>query len=309
MELYTFNKYIQKRFGRKLYKLSLDAGMTCPNRDGTLDSRGCIFCSAGGSGDFAASRNLSITEQINEGKKLVSSKLNSHSSMPSYIAYFQAYTNTYAPLERLESIYTEAANHPDVAAISIATRPDCIDSSIMELIARIHPIKPVFIELGLQTTNEQTAHYIRRGYTNDTFTQCIRLIEQYNRQFPPESSIHIVVHTIIGLPGEQLDDMIATVMYINSLPIHGIKFQLLHILKGTDLAKEYEKKSFKVLSLEEYTDILIQLLHILRKDIVIHRITGDGPKKLLVAPLWSGDKKKVLNYINNRIRKEEEKCH
>lgn len=305
MKLYTFNNYIQERFGRKLYKLSLDAGMTCPNRDGSLDSKGCIFCSAGGSGDFAASRNLSITEQINTGKELVSHKISDHTSLPCYIAYFQAYTNTYAPIERLEEIYTEAANHPDIAAISIATRPDCIDSSIMELIAHIHRIKPVFIELGLQTSNEKTAQYIRRGYKNDTFTKCVKLIEQYNQQFEPDNSIHIVVHTIIGLPGEQLDDMIDTVSYINSLPIHGIKFQLLHVLKGTDLEKEFKKNSFKVLSLEEYTDILIQLLHILRKDIVVHRITGDGPKKLLVAPLWSGDKKRVLNYINNRIRNEE----
>ena len=302
MEINTFNNYITKRFGKKLYKVSLDAGMSCPNRDSTLDTRGCIFCSAGGSGDFAASRTLSITEQIEAGKELIKNKLKVTDNTPSYIAYFQAYTNTYAPVERLRHIYMEAALHKDIAAISIATRPDCIDQEIMALISEIHSIKPVFIELGLQTSNEATAKYIRRGYSNDVFEKCIKLIDTINASLPTDNQIHIIVHTIIGLPWETYEDMAKTVRYINSFPIHGVKFQLLHILKGTDLAKDYEKNKFKVLSLEEYTDILIKLLLILREDIVVHRITGDGPKKLLIEPLWSGDKKRVLNYINNRIR-------
>lgn len=302
MEINTFNNYITKRFGKKLYKVSLDAGMSCPNRDGTLDTRGCIFCSAGGSGDFAASRTLSITEQIEAGKELIKNKLKVTDNTPSYIAYFQAYTNTYAPVERLRHIYMEAALHKDIAAISIATRPDCIDQEIMALISEIHSIKPVFIELGLQTSNEATAKYIRRGYSNDVFEKCIKLIDTINASLPTDNQIHIIVHTIIGLPWETYEDMAKTVRYINSFPIHGVKFQLLHILKGTDLAKDYEKNKFMVLSLEEYTDILIKLLLILREDIVVHRITGDGPKKLLIEPLWSGDKKRVLNYINNRIR-------
>ncbi len=303
MELNTFNNYIKKRFGRKLYKVSLDAGMTCPNRDGKLDTRGCIFCSAGGSGDFASSRALSITEQIEAGKSLVSHKLESgttDATKPGYIAYFQAYTNTYAPVDRLRSIYMEAVGHKDIAAISIATRPDCIDEDIIQLIAEVNAIKPVFIELGLQTCHEDTAQYIRRGYTNEVFERCIELIDSYNRSLA--DPIHIVVHTIIGLPGETYEDMAQTVEYINSFPVHGIKFQLLHILKGTDLAIDYEKNPFKVLSLEEYADILIKLLLLLREDIVVHRITGDGPKKLLIEPQWSGDKKRVLNYINNHIR-------
>ena len=276
--------------------------MTCPNRDGTLGHNGCIFCSAGGSGDFASSRLHTITEQIEEGKARVSKKLTTAGNEPCYIAYFQAYTNTYAPVEVLRQKYMEAALHPDIVAISIATRPDCIDEDIMKLIMEIHSIKPVFIELGLQTSNEACASYIRRGYGNSVFADAVSLIDSYNKVIPdPVNHIHIVVHAIIGLPGESLTDMENTIRYINSFPVHGIKLQLLHILQGTDLAKEYEKDLIKVLSLEEYADILIRLLLIIRPDIVIHRITGDGPKNILIAPLWSGNKKQVLNYINKRI--------
>lgn len=302
MVVNSFNSYLKERFGRKLYKISLDAGMTCPNRDGTLGHSGCIFCSAGGSGDFASSRLLSITEQIDQGKTLVQKKFTSKSDNPCYIAYFQAYTNTYASIATLRKIYMEAAMHDDIAAISIATRPDCIDESIMKLIIEIHQIKPVFIEFGLQTSNETTAAYIRRGYKNSVFADAIKLIDSYNSTIvDPLEHIHIVVHAIIGLPGESYDDMEQTINYINSYPIHGIKLQLLHVLRDTDLEKEYKKYAFKVLSLEEYADILIKLLLHIRPDIVIHRMTGDGPKKLLIAPLWSGDKKRVLNYINKCI--------
>lgn len=301
MYINDLNSYLKNRFGKKIYKISLDAGMTCPNRDGTIDTRGCIFCSEGGSGDFAASCSLSITEQINTGKTLVSKKIKNEDNTGQYIAYFQAYTNTYAPIDRLRTIYMEAATNKDIVAISIATRPDCIDAQIMDLIYEIHQIKPVFIELGLQTSNEESASFIRRGYTNKIFEDAINLITKYNDKLHSSNPIHIVVHTIIGLPNEDYPVMLETIKYINQFPIHGIKLQLLHILTNTDLAKEYEKNPFKVLSLEEYTDILIKLLENLREDIVIHRMTGDGPKNILIAPEWSKNKRNVLNYINKQL--------
>ena len=301
MYINDLNSYLKNRFGKKIYKISLDAGMTCPNRDGTIDTRGCIFCSEGGSGDFAASCSLSITEQINTGKTLVSKKIKNEDNTGQYIAYFQAYTNTYAPIDRLRTIYMEAATNKDIVAISIATRPDCIDAQIMDLIYEIHQIKPVFIELGLQTSNEESASFIRRGYTNKIFEDAINLITKYNDKLHSSNPIHIVVHTIIGLPNEDYPVMLETIKYINQFPIHGIKLQLLHILTKTDLAKEYEKNPFKVLSLEEYTDILIKLLENLREDIVIHRMTGDGPKNILIAPEWSKNKRNVLNYINKQL--------
>ena len=301
MYINDLNSYLKNRFEKKIYKISLDAGMTCPNRDGTIDTRGCIFCSEGGSGDFAASCSLSITEQINTGKALVSKKIKNEDNTGQYIAYFQAYTNTYAPIDRLRTIYMEAATNKDIVAISIATRPDCIDAQIMDLIYEIHQIKPVFIELGLQTSNEESASFIRRGYTNKIFEDAINLITKYNDKLHSSNPIHIVVHTIIGLPNEDYPVMLETIKYINQFPIHGIKLQLLHILTNTDLAKEYEKNPFKVLSLEEYTDILIKLLENLREDIVIHRMTGDGPKNILIAPEWSKNKRNVLNYINKQL--------
>ncbi|MBQ6814243.1 MAG: TIGR01212 family radical SAM protein [Lachnospiraceae bacterium] len=313
MEIYTFNAYLKERFGKKIYKISLNAGMSCPNRDGTIGTGGCIFCSEGGSGDFASPASLSITRQIEEGISLVKNKIKEGSGQ-CYIAYFQAYTNTYAPIERLRAIYEEAAKNENIVAISIATRPDCIDENIANLLYEINKIKPVIIELGLQTSNESSAKYIRRGYDNNMFEKAVTIIDNINRRISDtednitnkhcniSSHIHIVVHMIIGLPGEDITTMLDTVRYINSFPIHGIKFQLLHILKNTDLAKDFEKKSFKVLSMEEYADILIKLLLNLRSDIVVHRITGDGPKKILIAPTWSADKKKVLNYINKRLK-------
>lgn len=301
MDINTFNDYLKKRFGHKVYKISLDAGMTCPNRDGTIDTRGCIFCSEGGSGDFATSSRLSISDQISEGISLLGKKIKGCTDV-SYIAYFQAYTNTYAPLCRLEQIYKLAASNEKICAISIATRPDCINEDIAELLYNIHLIKPVFIELGLQTSNEESAKYIRRGYENSVFERAVSLIDSINKRISSKDNhIHIIVHSIIGLPGETYDDMENTINYINTFPVHGIKLQLLHVLKNTDLAVEYEKKQFQVLSMEEYTDILIKLLLHIRPDIVIHRMTGDGPKKILIAPAWSGDKKRVLNYINKRI--------
>lgn len=288
---------LKKTYGRKIYKLSLNGGMTCPNRDGTLDTRGCIFCSEGGSGDFAASPAVDITTQIEEAKKLVASKLTNQEEAK-YIAYFQAYTNTFAPIAYLRSIFTEAIRHPDIIILSVATRPDCIDDEVLELLTELNRIKPVWIELGLQTIHEQSATFIRRGYPLAVFETCVRNLRQ--------ASIPIIVHTILGLPTETKHDMLMTMEYISKLPIQGIKLQLLHILKGTDLGQLYEDgKLPEALSLEDYIDIVISCLEKLPEDIIIHRITGDGPKKLLIAPLWSGNKKLVLNRIHNQLKERD----
>ncbi len=291
MFINTGNEYFKHRFGSKVYKLSLNGGMTCPNRDGKIDTRGCIFCSKGGSGDFAADKNLTITEQIESAKELISNKVPRDCK---YIAYFQAYTNTYASLDYLQSIFYEAINNDDIVALSIATRPDCIDTGICNLLATLNTIKPIFIELGFQTSNEASANFIRRGYTNDVFEKCVNNLHSNN--------IEVIAHMIIGLPGEFESDIYNTVEYLNSLPIQGIKFQLLHVLKDTDLYEYYKNHKFNIFSLEEYTHILLECILRLRSDIVIHRMTGDGPKSLLVEPKWSGNKKMVLNYINTALR-------
>lgn len=289
-EILRLNAYLRKRFGIKVYKLSLNGGMTCPNRDGTLGTGGCIFCSEGGSGDFAASFLLPIPEQIHQAKKLISSKIKDNTA--GYIAYFQAYTNTYAPVEYLRKIFYEAIAPSEIVALSIGTRPDCINGDVLELLRELNTVKPVFIELGLQTIHPDTARFIRRGYDLNVFDECVRKLH--------EISVEIVVHLILGLPGETSEDMTASVRYISRLPVSGVKLQLLHILKNTDLADYYNKNStdFPVLSLEEYTRILGDCIEHLRPDIVIHRLTGDGPKSQLLAPMWSADKKRVLNYIN-----------
>jgi radical SAM protein (TIGR01212 family) len=297
---YSLDYYLKQEFGRKLYKLSLNAGMTCPNRDGTIDTRGCIFCSEGGSGEFAASSLLSITDQIETAKKLVSVKMKQQTLQEKeqtegpvisrYIAYFQAYTNTYGETAKLHSIFTEAIRHPDIAALSIATRPDCLDDDIIGLLAELNQIKPVWIELGLQTCHEATAVFIRRGYPLSVFEDAVNRLRK--------AGISVIVHIILGLPGESVSDMLKTVAYTASFPIQGIKLQLLHILKNTDLA-EY---SHQTLTLEQYVDLIIQSLEILPMNLVVHRITGDGPKNLLLAPLWSGNKKLVLNRINQELK-------
>lgn len=292
-EIYTLNKYYREIFGTKVYKLSLSGGMTCPNRDGTLDTRGCIFCSAGGSGDFAASPFLSVSEQIEEAKKRVSKKINSGK----YIAYFQSFTNTYASVEYLRKLFMEAIKQTDIVGLSIATRPDCLEDEIISLLSELNQIKPVFVELGLQTIHETTAAFIRRGYKLDCFNDAVLRLAQVN--------INIVVHLILGLPTEGISDIISSIHYINNLPVNGVKLQLLHILKHTDLAEFYEDKNnhFEALTLEEYTIILAECIENLRPDIVIHRMTGDGRKSELIAPLWSADKKRVLNYINQYFEK------
>lgn len=286
---------MKARYGHKIYKIALDGGFTCPNRDGTLGTGGCIFCSAGGSGDFAASRQLSITEQIEEGKKLLGSKQPSASSqLPCYIAYFQAFTGTYDSVGRLRQLYTEAIRQPEVAVLSIATRPDCLSTEILDLLSELNQIKPVWIELGLQTIHPTTADYIRRGYPLSVYDQAVFALH--------ERQIEVITHVILGLPGETTDDMLATADYIAHQPIQGVKFQLLHLLKGTDLYSDYQKTPFHILTLEEYTDILIRCIEHMPPEMVIHRITGDGPKDILAAPDWSRNKKQVLNHIHHCMK-------
>lgn len=286
MKYYSLNNYLKDTFGEKVYKISLNAGFTCPNRDGTIDTRGCIFCSKGGSGDFAESPLLSITEQIELGKERVSAKIKSGK----YIAYFQAFTNTYAPVEVLRSKYYEAVNHRDIVALSVATRPDCLGDDVLELLDEINKIKPVFVELGLQTIHQKQADYIRRGYTLEVYDKAVRDLKKIG--------VNVVVHIILGLPGETKDDMLKTVNYVCKSGADGIKLQLLHILKGTDLEQEYYRGNVRPLEFEEYLDIIKACVEIIPDTVVIHRLTGDGAKKDLIAPLWSTDKKRVINAIN-----------
>lgn len=290
MEYLSFNKYLKDKFGQKVYKISLDGGFTCPNRDGKIDTRGCIFCSKGGSGDFAQNRNLSITEQIESGKKIVEKRIKSGK----YIAYFQAFTNTYAPVEILKAKYSEAINHPDIVALSIATRPDCLGDDVIELLDEMNKIKPVFVELGLQTIHSDSAKYIRRGYSLEVYNEAVKKLKNIG--------VNIVVHIILGLPNESEEDMLESVKYVCQSQIDGIKLQLLHIIAGTDLAKDYEKGLFKTLEFDEYVELIAKCVAIIPKNIVIHRLTGDGAKKDLIAPLWSADKKRVLNAINKALR-------
>ena len=290
MEYLSFNKYLKDKFGQKVYKISLDGGFTCPNRDGKTGTRGCIFCSKGGSGDFAESREMSITEQIESGKKRVEKKIKSGK----FIAYFQAFTNTYAPVEILRQKYEEAINHPDIVALSIATRPDCLGDDVLRLLDEMNKIKPVFVELGLQTIHQKSAKYIRRGYDLSVYDKAVMDLKKIG--------VNVVVHVILGLPNESENDMLETVKYVCKSGANGIKLQLLHVIDGTDLAKDYEKGLFKTLEFDEYVNLIVKCVKIIPKDIVIHRLTGDGAKKDLIAPLWSADKKRVLNAINKALR-------
>lgn len=291
MKYTTLNNYLKERFGKKVYKIALNGGFTCPNRDGTIDTRGCIFCSKGGSGDFAESPDLTITEQIENGKKRLEKKIKNGK----YIAYFQAFTNTYAPVERLRTIYEEAINNPDIVALSIGTRPDCLGDDVLALLDELNKIKPIFVELGLQTINEDTARYIRRGYTLEVYDKAVADLHKIGT--------NVVTHIILGLPNESKEDMLNSVKYACKVT-DGIKLQLLHILKGTDLAKDYEQGKFEVLTLEQYTEIIKECVQIIPENVVIHRLTGDGAKKDLIAPLWSADKKTVLNTINRALKDE-----
>ena len=284
------NGYLKNKYGCKVYKLALNANVTCPNRDGKIGDRGCIFCSAGGAGDFAPYKMKSIDEQIKEAKERVSLKIKDGK----YIAYFQSFTNTYGPIDYLEKIFTEAINKEDIVGLSIATRPDCIDNEVLDLIEKLNKIKPVWIELGLQSVNSKTIEYIRRGYDMSCFEDTQNKLKERN--------IETVIHLILGLPGESEEDMLRSVEYVAKSGAQGIKLHLLHILKGTDLEKEYEQGKIRVLGLDEYVELLNKCISLLPKDMVIHRLTGDGPKNLLIAPEWSKNKKNVLNKINRGVK-------
>lgn len=289
---YSLDAYCKEHFGHKCYKIALDGGMTCPNRDGTLDTRGCIFCSAGGSGDFAAT-GTTIKEQLEHGRTLFGDKKTGNH----YIAYFQSYTNTYAPIDYLEKLYKEALQEDIVCGISIATRPDCLGADVLDLLSRLkeeYPEKFIWIELGLQTIHEGTAQYIRRGYPLSCFEKAVRELSKYE--------IPYIVHVILGLPGETPEMIYETIDYLNSCRPFGIKLQLLHVLTGTDLCHDYFADKFTTYEKEEYLDILIHCLELMSPDIVIHRLTGDGPKELLVAPHWSLRKRDVLNSLHQSMK-------
>lgn len=285
---------MKRRFGEKVYKVSLEGGMTCPNRDGTLDTRGCIFCSGSGSGDFASRWCGSVTEQINSGIEGISSRKRVGSK---FIAYFQSFTNTYAPVSVLEPMFREALLHPDVVMLSIATRPDCLPPHVIALLKSLNQIKPVMVELGLQSIHPSTASYIRRGYSLEVYDTAVESLRN--------AGIEVVTHVIAGLPYESRKDFLATVSYVGSHGSHGIKLQLLHVLKGTDLATEFLSGAFDVLTKEEYLDWIMDAISILPPDMVIHRLTGDGPKELLIAPLWSSRKREVLNTLHQQLKERQ----
>ena len=285
----TANDFYKEKFGGKVYKPSVDAGFTCPNRDGTVGVGGCIFCSQNGGGEFAE-RGNNILEQLEKAKARVSKKTKENK----FIAYFQAFSNTYADINTLKKLYYDAISPDYIVGLSVATRPDCLPPETVELLSEINKIKPVSIELGFQTSNEETAKYIRRGYKNAVYFDAVKRLR--------ENGIDVVTHIIIGLPGEDATDAINTTNFAVLAGTNGVKFHLLHVICGTDLEKEYLNGKFKTLTLEEYADILKNCVDVLPKDIVVHRITGDGDKKSLVAPLWSADKKTVINYLNKRLK-------
>lgn len=290
---FSLDYYLKHTFGEKIYRLSLNGGMTCPNRDGTLGTRGCIFCSAGGSGDFAATPALSVTEQIKEAKSRITAKSNCRK----YIAYFQAYTNTYASVSYLRNLFTEALSHPDIVALSIATRCDCLPDEILDLLEELNHHKPVWVELGLQTIHKTTLTQIRSGFTLSQYEDAVYALHS--------RGITIITHLILGLPDETREMMRASVSYIATLPIQGVKLQLLHVLKNTDLGTMYEKDPFPLFSLEEYCSFIADCITLLPPEFVIHRLTGDGSRNLLLAPLWSTDKKRVLNTIQKILQEKD----
>ena len=287
----TLSEHYRETFGCKVYKLSIDAGMTCPNRDGTLGTGGCVFCSAYGGGEFAAGGCRGIGQQMEEAKARVAAKVGNGK----YIAYFQAFTNTYAPVERLEKLYMEAIAPEDVVGLAIGTRPDCLGPEVMALLERVNRIKPVSVELGLQTVHPETVKYIRRGYETPIYVDAVRRLKS--------AGLEVVTHIILGLPGEDLPMAVETTRQAVAAGTDGVKFHLLHVLRGTDLEKDYSAGKFSCLSLEEYAEILKACIEVLPAHVVVHRITGDGAKRDLVAPMWSADKKRVLNFLNAYLRK------
>lgn len=295
---YSADEYFKETFGKKMFRLSLDGGMTCPNRDGTVGRGGCAFCSAEGSGDFAEKRTNSVAEQIEAAKVQVKNKLPKNGAPFGYLAYFQSFTNTYAPVDYLERLFTEVLMHQEIEGLFIGTRPDCLPTPVLALLERLSRIKPVYVELGLQTANESSASYFNRGYSNDVFAKAVTALS--------ECRIPVIVHCILGLPYETLEDMQNTIDYICSFPIHGIKLQLLHILRGTRFAKEYDAlcldNAFYCMDRQTYLDTVIHLLERIPPHIVIYRLTGDGPRRLLIAPLWSTDKKRVQNDLRKTLK-------
>lgn len=293
MKYYSLNSYLLDTFGEKVYKIALEGGFTCPNRDGTLDTRGCIFCSGAGSGEFAGGAGESVTAQIEKGKERVKEKIKDGK----YIAYFQAFTGTYAPVEKLRKLYEEAISHPDIAALSIATRPDCLPEDVLSLLQEMNRRKPVWVELGLQTIHEKTAHYIRRGYPLSVYDEAVEKLKRIG--------VQVIVHVILGLPGESAEDMKETVSYVGKSGADGIKLQLLHVIKGTDLEREYREGKVRVMEMEEYVNLVADCIALLPERMVIHRMTGDGDKRTLLAPGWSRDKKRVLNALRRAIKEKE----
>ena len=294
MNYRSFSDELKDMFGEKVYKLSLTSGCSCPNRDGTIGWGGCTFCSEGGSGDFAAPL-LPLPEQIAIAKSRVRQK-----GAKRYLAYFQSFTNTYGDTQYLRELFTSAISFPEIVGLSVGTRPDCLEPDKISMLSELNKLKPVYVELGLQTIHEETARRINRGYQLDVFKDAYaRLIK---------AGLRVVIHVILGLPGETREDMLDTVRYLAGLtpPPDGIKLQLLHILEGTQLAVEYRNTPFYIMSLEEYADLIIDCLRILPSKVTIHRLTGDGPKRLLIAPSWSADKKRVMNYLNQKIREADE---
>ena len=291
---HTLSYSLKKQFKTRVYKLSLDGGMTCPNRDGTLGTGGCIFCSKGGSGDFAESCRSypDIAGQIEAARKRIERKAPSGP----YIAYFQSFTNTYAPLPYLSDLFSRTLDHPQIAALSIGTRPDCLEDEKIRLLAELNRKKPVWVELGLLTIHPNTATLIRRGYPLSCFADTAARLK--------EAGLTVIVHLILGLPGESREQMLSSVDYTaHFLPaLDGIKLQLLHVLKGTDLAAMYEKDPFPLFSMEEYADFIVTCIEHLPPSMTVHRITGDGPRSLLIAPEWSLHKRQVLNTIDRRFR-------
>ena len=288
----SLNQTMQERFGCKVYKLALDGGLTCPNRDGTVGERGCIFCSDVGSGEFAAPACGSISAQITQAKARVEKK----NKGGKYVAYFQSFTNTYGPLSYLEKIFWEAIEPDEIVALSIATRPDCLGPEVLALLSSLNERKPVWVELGLQTIHPNSARYIRRGYDLEVYDRAVRQLK--------EAGIEVITHVILGLPGETREQMLQTVHYVGQSGADGIKLQLLHVLEGTDLARDWREGKVPVMELEDYVLLLEDCLAVLPPELVVHRLTGDGHKRDLLAPLWTGDKKRVLNTINQMFARD-----
>ena len=288
--MYTnLNTHYQRKFGCKVYKLAVDAGFTCPNRDGSIDTRGCIFCSAYGGGEFAEGLCDTVAQQLERAKARVSSK----NKNGKFMAYFQSFTNTYGPVSRLRQLYMDAIGPVDIVGLAIGTRPDCLSPEIVELLAEINAIKPVSVELGLQTIHPESARYIRRGYENAVYFDAVRRMKA--------AGIEVVTHIILGLPGETMEMAAETTAAAVAAGSDGVKFHLLHVLRGTDLEKDYRGGKFRCLELEEYAGWLKACLQQVPPHVVVHRITGDGAKRDLVAPLWSADKKRVLNYLKHEL--------